>query len=159
MEARLRHEQAIVLVVLELGPVALVRGRGRVRGKGRVRGMGRVRVRGRVGVGLGLDAVLGAVEGLKQPPKSCMPSSEKMTMTRNMSTKRLAICGMLLMKVMQILYSPFHDFIRRSMRSTRSMRRMRRKERLAPPAATMVATMSTTDMRTIEPAPAVFVLA
>ena len=31
------------------------------------------------------------LSGLKEPPKSCMPSSEKMIMTSDMSTKRLVI--------------------------------------------------------------------
>ena len=36
----------------------------------------------------------------------------------------VTICGIALPKVMMILYSPFHDFIRRSIRITRSMRNL-----------------------------------
>ena len=86
------------------------------------------------------------------PPKICMPSSEKMTMMRNMRTKRLDICGIALPNVVTILYSPFHERISRSIRSTRSMRSTRRNESLTPPPAKMaVRTISTIDMVTIDP--------
>ena len=68
----------------------------------------------------------------------------------SISTKRFLSCGSALPNVRMILYSPFHDFISRSIRSTRSMRRMRRKERLAPPPlASTVIPRSTADSSTI----------
>ena len=64
----------------------------------------------------------------------------------------LDICGTALTTVEMILYSPFHDFISRSMRATRSMRRMRKKESFTPlPAKSAVRTISTIDMVTIVP--------
>ena len=67
-----------------------------------------------------------------------------MRLMRNMSTSTLAICGIALKTVITIWYSPFHDFISRSIRAMRSMRRMRRKESLTPlPAKMMVSTIST----------------
>ena len=75
-----------------------------------------------------------------------------MSVISTKSTSTLPTCGMALARVMQILYSPFHDFISRSMRSTRSMRRMRRKEMFGPPPAkAIVAPSSTADMITIVP--------
>ena len=68
------------------------------------------------------------------------------------STSTLPTCGMALARVMQILYSPFHDLISRSMRSTRSMRRMRRKEMFGPPPAkARVIPRSKPEMITIVP--------
>ena len=63
---------------------------------------------------------------------------------------RPGTCGSALPNVRMILYSPFHDFISRSIRSTLSMRRMRRNERLAPPPlASTVIPRSTADSSTI----------
>ena len=68
------------------------------------------------------------------------------------STSMLAHCGSALAMVMHTRYSPFHDFISRSMRSTRSMRRMRRKEMFGPPPAkATVIPRSKPEMITIVP--------
>ena len=73
-------------------------------------------------------------------------------MVTAMRTKMLLNCGNTLPKVTMILYSPFHDFIRRSIRTTRSIRRIRRNDRFVPVSAkSAVIVISAIDMITMVP--------
>ena len=90
--------------------------------------------------------------GSKMPPKSCIPSSENMNMVSRMRKTRLDMWGMDWMKVLMILYSPFHLRISRRMRSTRSIRSIRKKESLTPvPEASAVMIISKIESDTIVP--------
>eukprot|EP00900_Chrysochromulina_parva_P012200 jgi/Chrpa1/20981/Chrysochromulina_OHIO_Genome00008889-RA len=75
-----------------------------------------------------------------------------MVQMRSMRMSTFDICGTALTTVLMILYSPFHERMRRSIRATRSIRKIRRNDRFVPESAkSAVSAISTMDMITMVP--------